>query len=146
MQTGVQRMDIERWQFTDEQNQAQLEAFLANNQIALWPAAVKLQRILDLPSCVADYLTMAPVNDDEMRQQFESGRLPCSLSSQPLWEPILSQLEDLVHVKKMDIPTIEQQEAGNPEKEENPLAQLGSCQPDIAAFLPFVRSASKMEK
>ena len=85
----------ERQEFINEQNQARLDAFLAKHLISLWPAATKLQKALDLPECITDFLTMPHPDEREMMYWFESGILPCSFSNQPLWEPILTQLEDI---------------------------------------------------
>jgi hypothetical protein len=97
----------------NEQETKQLELFLDENRMALWPAAVSLVKALELPDCVADFLTMAlPKDHLQMREWFESGRLPCSFSLQPLWEPLLTQLDhfDQILINKKDAIANEQQE------------------------------------
>ena len=78
-----------------QQHQAALDNYLANNPILTWPVAIKLQRALRLPECTTDIMTRAHPKHEEMRQWFEEGRLPCSFLLQPIWEPILAQLDHL---------------------------------------------------
>ena len=58
------------------------------------PDATNLQEVLRVSARVASVLA-APPPEGEIKQWFEDGRLPCSLSLKLLWEPILAQLDDL---------------------------------------------------
>ena len=65
--------------------------------------AGKLQRVLGVTPRVAATLASAPhptrnqrrVQEDEVRESFENGRLPCSFSTQLLWSQARTQLDQL---------------------------------------------------
>ena len=97
----------ERRKLMRGQHQAKLDLFLASNPMAMCePAATNLQKALGVSARIASVLAAALPESEEINEWFEDGRLPCSFSLQPLWKPILAQLEDFDQALTNKSPTL----------------------------------------
>ena len=87
---------------------------MAGNPFALCePVEGIIQDALEVDAYVAELMTSAAhLKKGELKQWFLDGRLPCSSSLQPFWEPIRERLDhfDEALANKMDALTTEQQE------------------------------------
>ena len=84
-----------------------------------------------------------------MKQWFEDGRLPCSLSPQLLWEPIVAQLDRFDHIldnKKNAITSKQQEKEEASQEAQNTRKEMEKLRCQLDGFEEKERSLAEQEK
>ena len=144
---GCVQESYERLKLMNEQEQAKLDLFLASIPMAICePAVTDFQKALGISGRVASVLE-SPPKSEMIENWFENGRLPCSFSLQPVWEPILAQLEAALtnNRKALTNKQLEKMKTSQGVQSTQQKRDI-SKKLNLASLEPFVRSAVQMER